>query len=311
MAKARARTAARKVKDRWKAKNWYQIRSPPLFDNVPVAETLADNPHNLMGRVTEVSMQDLTNDFRKSHIKLFFKIDKIEEGNAYTHFKGHTLTSDYLRRMIRRRKSRVDGVYDIETRDGAYLRVKPFAITEKRIQNSQKKLIRGIMKETVSKEGKGKTLNEFIRDILEGKMGSEIYKNCKNIYPVKRVEVYKTEIINLPTIKVEEKPPKKEKIEEAEEPKKKERKEPVKKEKKKKEEVKEPKAKEEETKEEKKLKHEQEIKKAKPEIKEEKKTEKPAEKKKAKPKAKPKVKPKAKKEVKKKKTTSTKKKESK
>ena len=213
MAKARARTTTRKVKDRWKAKNWYQIVSPSLFNNVPVAETLAETPDSLIGRVTEVSLQDLTNDFRKSHIKLLFTIDKVEQNTAHTQLKGHVLTSDYLRRMIRRRKSRVDGVFDVQTRDNALLRVKPFAIAEKRIQSSQKKLIRNVMNEVIEKEAKTKTLNAFIRDCLEGKIGSEIYKHCKIYYPVKRIEINKTEIIRLPTIIIEdEKPP--EKIEE-------------------------------------------------------------------------------------------------
>lgn len=265
MAKARARSTARKVKDKWRAKNWYQILAPTLFDSAPVSETLSDKPNNLIGRITEVSLRDITNDFRKTHIKLFFKIDKIQDGNAHTQFNGHTLTSDYLRRMIRRRKSRVDGVYDIETRDGAYLRVKPFAITEKRIQNSQKKLIRNVMKETIAKEGKTKTLNEFLRETLDGKTGSAIYKNCKKFYPVKRVEIYKTELKRLPTIEIEERKPSKE-TEEPKEADKKEKKE----------------VKKEETKEEKPKKE--------PEVKEEKKTEKPPTKKKDKPKKKPEVK---------------------
>lgn len=210
MAKARARTTTRKVKDRWKAKNWYQILSPSLFNNVPIAETLAESPEHLIGRVTEVSLQDLTNDFRKSHIKLLFTVDKVEQNTAHTQLKGHLLTSDYLRRMIRRRKSRVDGVFTVETRDGAIVRIKPFAIAEKRIQSSQKKLIRNVMNDVITKEGKTKTLNSFIRDCLEGKIGSEIYKHCKIYYPVKRIEVNKTEIIRLPTVVIEdEKPPEK------------------------------------------------------------------------------------------------------
>ena len=210
MAKARARTTTRKVKDRWKAKNWYQILAPTLFNNVPVAETLAESPESLIGRVTEVSLQDLTNDFRKSHIKLRFTVDKVEQNTAHSQLKGSLLTSDYLRRMTRRRKSRVDGVFNVETRDGALLRVKPFAIAEKRLQSSQKKLIRNVMKEVIAKEGKAKTLNSFIKDCLDGKIGSEIYKNCKIYYPVKRIEVNKTEIMRLPTIIIEdEKPPEK------------------------------------------------------------------------------------------------------
>jgi small subunit ribosomal protein S3Ae len=167
MAKARSRTTARKIKDRWKAKNWYNILAPASFDNVTVADTLSDNPDTLINRVTGVSLQDLTNDFRKSHIILYFKIHKIEDNNAHTQFAGHTLTSDYLRRMIRRRRSKVEGVYDVTTKDGAFLRIKPFATTEKRIQNSQKRVIRESMKKTLEDQAKTNTMYEFIQSIIE------------------------------------------------------------------------------------------------------------------------------------------------
>ena len=224
MAKARSRAAARKVKDRWKAKSWYNILAPPSFDNVTVADSLADNPDNLINRVTEVSLQDLTNDFRRSHIKLFFKINKVEETNAYTQFVGHALTSDYLRRLIRRRRSKIDGVYDISTRDGATLRVKPFATTDKRIQNSQRKLVRDVMKKTFTDQGKSSTLSELVKSIIDGKLGREIYKNCKQLYPVKRVEIYRTEVIQQPTVMIEDKKPTPKKEEKPEEVEKKEKK---------------------------------------------------------------------------------------
>ena len=238
MAKARTRTTARKVKDRWKAKNWYNILAPPSFDNVTVADTLADGPDNLINRVTGVSLQDLTNDFRKSHIVLYFQVKNVEENNAHTQFIGHTLTSDYLRRLIRRRRSKIEGVYDVTTRDGAQIRVKPFAATDKRIQNSQKRVVRESMKKTINEQANKSTLSEFVNIIIDGKLGSELYKNCKNLYPVKRIEIYKTEVIAQPTVIIADKPKKKkeetEKIED-----KKEEKPVKKKEEKKTEEVKE------------------------------------------------------------------------
>jgi len=244
MAKARSRAATRKIKDRWKAKSWYNILAPPSFDSVTVADTLADDPDNLINRVTGVSLQDLTNDFRKSHITLYFKINRVEETNAYTQFAGHALTSDYLRRMIRRRRSKIEGVYDVTTRDGAVIRVKPFATTDKRIQNSQRKVVREAMKKTMNDQAKTNTLSEFVKNILDGKTGSDIYKNCKKLYPVKRIEIYKTEVVSPPTVMIEEKKPKKEEKEETKEPEKKEKK-PTKKEKKT-EQEKEPEIKEEE-----------------------------------------------------------------
>jgi small subunit ribosomal protein S3Ae len=238
MAKARARTTtARKVKDRWKSKNWYNVLAPAAFDNVTIAETLADTSEGLINRVTGVSFQDITNDFRKSHITLFFRINKVEATNAHTEFIGHTLTSDYLRRMIRRRKSKIDGVYNVTTRDGAVLRVKPFATTDKRIQSSQKKVIRETMKKTIFDQAKTNVMSDFIKIILDGRMGSEIYKNCKKLYPVKRIEIYKTEVVSQPTIMIEEKKPEKEEKEKTKEPEKKVKKE---------EKAKEPKTKKEE-----------------------------------------------------------------
>jgi len=226
MAKARARTTtARKVKDRWKSKNWYNVLAPPSFDNITIAETLADTSESLIDRITGVSLQDMTNDFRKSHITLFFRINKVEGTNAHTEFIGHTLTTDYLRRMIRRRKSKIDGVYDVTTRDQAVLRVKPFATTDKRIQSSQKKVIREAMKKTIFDQAKTNVMSDFIKIILDGRMGSEIYKNCKKLYPVKRIEIYKTAVVSQPTIVIEEKKPKKEEKEKIEEPTKKEKKE--------------------------------------------------------------------------------------
>ncbi len=209
MAKARSRTQARKIKDRWKAKKWFNILAPASFDNATIAETLTSNPDLLIDRVTEITMQDLTNDFRKSHILLYFKIHELKDDNAHTQFVGHSLTSDYLRRMIRRRRSKIEGVYDVQTRDGAKIRVKPFATTDKRIQNSQKRVVRESMKKTIQKRAKTSTLSEFIKIIIEGKLGSEIYKNCKKLYPVKRVEIFKTQVNSQPTREIKEEKPKK------------------------------------------------------------------------------------------------------
>ncbi|HDO19101.1 MAG TPA: 30S ribosomal protein S3ae [Thermoplasmatales archaeon] len=204
MVKAKARAAAKKLKDKWKAKTWYRVLAPALFNNVAIAETPAADESLLINRVTEVSLQDLTGDFRKSHIKLYFQIDRVEGTDAHTYFIGHTLTNDYIRRLIRRRRSRIDGVYDVSTRDGAILRLKPLATTERRIQSSQKHTIRSIMKDTVFAYARERTLDELIKGILEGELCEEISKNCKKFYPLRKVEIYRSELLKRAT--TEEKP---------------------------------------------------------------------------------------------------------
>lgn len=199
MAKAKARAAAKKVKDKWKAKVWYRVLAPALFNNVAVAETPAADQSLLINRVAEASLQDLTGDFRKSHVKLYFKIDRVEGTDAYTYFIGHSLTNDYVRRLIRRRRSKIDGVFDVTTKDGAIVRVKPLATTERRIQSSQKHVIRGMMGGVISSFAKERTLDELIKSILEDGLSNEIMKRCKEFYPLKKVEIYKTELMKRPT----------------------------------------------------------------------------------------------------------------
>ncbi|PKK85118.1 MAG: 30S ribosomal protein S3ae [Thermoplasmata archaeon HGW-Thermoplasmata-1] len=204
MAKARSRVATRKVKDRWKSKEWYKILAPQTFARAVIAETLADEQEKLLGRVSEISMQDLTGDFKQMHIKLQFQVHEVNGSEANTRFVGHTMTSDYLRRQTRRNRSKIDGVFDVKTKDGSKVRVKPFAMTDRRIQSSQKTAIRKIMAEEISAEAANKTLGGFVKSMLDGTLANRIYKRTKEIYPLRRVEICKSEVMAAPTVELEE-----------------------------------------------------------------------------------------------------------
>lgn len=204
MAKARARTTARKIKDKWKSKAWYSILAPPMFSKVPIGETLSDGPEKLLGRICTTTMQDLTGDFKLMHVKLEFQVDKINGTQADTHYIGHSLTSDYVRRLVRRNHSKISGVFDATTRDGALIRVKPFAVTDRRSQGSQQTMLRKIMNDTIQATASAATLGQFVREMLDGKLAAKIYKACKPIYPLRKVEINKSEVRQAPTITLED-----------------------------------------------------------------------------------------------------------
>jgi len=189
------RGTSRKARDRWKAKNWYKVLAPDMFGGDVMAETMADEPSKLIGRNLPVSLMDLTGDFSKQHIKLKFKITNVRGDEALTIFTGHSLTSDYIRRLTRRKHSKMDGVYDVQTKDGYIVRVKPMAITEKRIQSSQERVLRKITGDTIKAFARTATLSELIKAIISGDLAKNIFKKCKPIYPIKRVEVSKSQIL--------------------------------------------------------------------------------------------------------------------
>jgi small subunit ribosomal protein S3Ae len=142
-----------------------------------------------------VTVQELTGDFSKMHIKLKFKITSIDGHTARTTFMGHDLTSDYVRRLTRRKKTKTDHVVDVATKDGFTIRIKPMSIAEKRIQTAQEEAIRQLLGETLLKMGTEMTLSEIVKTIVSGDMAKDLAKACRCVIPVKRIEVRKSEVL--------------------------------------------------------------------------------------------------------------------
>jgi small subunit ribosomal protein S3Ae len=193
----KGKTASRKVKDKWKAKEWYKVYAPAMFNQVLLGETPSADPANLVGRTTEATVHDLTGDFSKMHVKIQFRISDIRGFDAHTVFTGHDLTSDYVRRLTRRKRTKTDHVVDVRTKDGYLVRVKPMSVAEKRIQSSQESALRAIMEEEVRKQVTEMTISDLVRTIISGDLAKNIARSCKVIVPIKRVEVRKTEVVEM------------------------------------------------------------------------------------------------------------------
>ena len=187
--------AGRKVKDKWKAKEWYKIHAPRMFNEAEIGETPSADPEFVIGRTAEVTVQDLTGDFSKMHIKLKFKVASVDGYDAKTVFIGHDLTSDYVRRLTRRRKTKTDHVVDIVTKDGFEYRIKTMSIAERRIQSSQEEGMRAVIGETLVQIGKEKTLSEIVKDIVSGDLAKDLAKACRVVIPIKRIEIRKSEVL--------------------------------------------------------------------------------------------------------------------
>jgi len=204
MAKKQVSREAKKQKDKWKSKQWFTIVAPEMFNRVQIGETFADDPTKLVGRTIEVTLQDLTGDFKMMHIKLKFKVHDFTTSEAYTRYLGHDLTSDYIRRQTRRKRTKMEGVFDVMTKDGYMVRIKPMAISDKRIQSSVQYLIRKKMKEVVDKAGSESSFPEFVSRVLtsdrDKSLANLFVAECKKIYPIKRVDIRRMDVIQFPEV---------------------------------------------------------------------------------------------------------------
>lgn len=191
-------SSKRRVRDKWRGKAWYKVVSPPYFGNIELGAVPADDPSKIIGRIIDATLYEITNDFAHQYMKLYFQITDVDEKTAQTIFKGHEYSRDYLRSLIRRRTTRVDGIFDVRTKDGYRLRVSNCALSLMRIRTSQEHMLRELMSKIINEKASQLTFDQFVQEIVLGKIASDIYNEAKKIAPLRHVGVRKSKLITTP-----------------------------------------------------------------------------------------------------------------
>lgn len=188
-------TKTKRVRDKWRSKVWYMVMTPPYFGNIELGAIPADEPEKLIGRVVDATLYDITNDFSHQYMKLRFQINELDGKNAKTIFKGHEYSRDYLRSLVRRRTTKVDGLFKITTKDGYTIRVAVSAFTLSRIKTSQEKVLRQIMDKIIKNKAKALTMDQLAQEMVLGKIASDIYNDAKKIAPLRHVGVRGSKVL--------------------------------------------------------------------------------------------------------------------
>ncbi|ELY43745.1 30S ribosomal protein S3ae [Natronorubrum sulfidifaciens] len=173
-------------------KRWYTVLAPEQFDRQELGETPADEPEKVYDRTIETTLGELTNNASENNTKLTFKITDVGSDSAYTEFKEHSLTRDYLRSLVRRGASKVEAYVTVLTTDDYRVQIQPVAFTTKKADASQEKAIRELMVDMIEEAAAERTFEELIDSVVEGRLSSGIYGEAKTIYPLRRVEIQKT-----------------------------------------------------------------------------------------------------------------------
>ncbi len=99
---------------------------------------------------------------------------------------------------MRRRTTKVDGLFNLVTKDGYKLRIAVSALTLSRIKTSQEKIIRIIMTKIINDKAAALTLDQFVQEMVLGKIASDIYNEAKSVAPLRHVGIRKSKLIGQP-----------------------------------------------------------------------------------------------------------------
>jgi len=193
-----ARKKVQRKLDGWKSKEWYNIEAPAYLNRAVVGTTMAGDPGLLVGRNVETTVGELTNDMTKNNTKVILRINNVVGDVATTDLMGHELTTDYVRSIVKRQTSRIDANIEVRTKDGFVIRVKPTCFTIKRARSSQMQAIREMMVDIVKKRASETDFETFMQEAILGRLSAAIYRQAKFIYPLRRVEIRKTQVEAMP-----------------------------------------------------------------------------------------------------------------
>jgi small subunit ribosomal protein S3Ae len=176
------------------------VVAPSFFGNVELGAIPAQEPEQLIGRVVEATLYDITADFSHHFLKMFFQINEVDAKTAKTLFKGHEYSRDYLRSLVRRRTTKVDSLINLTTKDGYKLRIAVSALTLSRIKTSQEKIIRKMMDKTIHEKADALSLDQFVQEMVLGKIASDIYNQAKEVAPLRHVGIRKSKLLAAPQV---------------------------------------------------------------------------------------------------------------
>jgi small subunit ribosomal protein S3Ae len=190
----------KRVRDKWRGKDWYFIVSPSYFGGAELGSVPSDDAEKLVGRTLDATLYDLTNDFSHHYLKLYFQVTGVDGKTAQTIFKGHEYSRDYLRSLVRRKTTRIEAIISATTKDGYRLRLGICAFTLVRIKTSQEKAIRDIMQRIAQEKASTLTFDQFVQEMVLQKIASDIYNKAKKIAPLRHVGIRKSKLTLQPTI---------------------------------------------------------------------------------------------------------------
>jgi len=187
----------KKEKDtsKWKKKKWYQLLAPEIFNSQVLGETTTFEPEKVVGKAISVNLMNLTGEVRNQNVNIRLKVMNIKENQGRTEVVGYTLSPAFIKRVVRRRHSRVDATYSIKTKDNKNIIVKPMIITKNRATRSEVTTLRANTQEKLTEIAGKSNYDEFIKNIVQYRTQLDMRKKLSKIYPLKTFEIKKLNLV--------------------------------------------------------------------------------------------------------------------
>jgi small subunit ribosomal protein S3Ae len=182
------------TKDKWKEKSWYTIVAPSYFGEKEIGLSPSADPKYMINRTIAVPVSTFTGNFKKASSMVLFQVDRCEGKRCTTKFIGHEVSDDTIRRMVRRRRERLDIVINVKTSDLYNIAVKLVLVADQKLTGTKRSEVRSSIVDYITKRSLEMDIGTFANYIIGDDVYGDLVNCLKDVYPIKKIEVRKTEI---------------------------------------------------------------------------------------------------------------------
>ena len=191
-----AKKDLKKSKIKIKKKIWCKIVAPKSFGSKEIGESYVTKAEDTLNRNMTISLRELTCSMRDQNVKVKLLLSELDGQQIKTKTVGYGVVANFVKKLVRKRTSRLDDVYILRTKDGQAVQLKTLIVTYNRINRSMGLVLRSKLKAMITEELVKGNFDEFVSKVVGIKIQSAAKRAINKMYPVKEVLIRGMELVD-------------------------------------------------------------------------------------------------------------------
>ena len=170
-------------------KKWFPVYAPQVFGGQLIGESNVFAAEQMKGKFINANLSTIVSDMKKQNIQVKLRVSKVVDGKGQTEVIGMQLVQSFVKRLVRRGRSKIDDSFVSKSKEGQLVRVKPMVITNSTCPASTATQIRLETKKLLTQRLQKTGFVNMIQDILSLKLQKELKEKLVKIHPIRSVDI--------------------------------------------------------------------------------------------------------------------------
>jgi small subunit ribosomal protein S3Ae len=172
-----------------KKKKWYVITAPKNLNETSLGEAYVSDPEKLQNKTVSANLSTITHNMRDQNKNLTFIITKVKDKRAQTKIIKYKILDGFIKRFVRRDKSKIADSFITKDKNKNRLRVKPLIITHNLATKAQQRMIRKKAKDEIKQMLTKNTIESAVDSLIKKEFQRALKKKLEKIMPIRYAEI--------------------------------------------------------------------------------------------------------------------------